>query len=370
MSSEQLEEAKQAARETAEYGRVFVKGSEKAMLREYLLSDPFDFAKVVCNYPDLTDRFHRPAIYIITGQIDKLIALLDNPEFNSYVIEALRYELVSRGIDWHTPHGYARFHELLQWINIRFYRGSGKSSVGTHASVLWFGTRNPNETIALISGNDDGAWAFCQQIADTMHSDIYRDFFPERIPKGRLDELITRRRIWFGGRNITHPQWTVEARGYTSNWTRTHFNRFFLDDVVARETCSAPHLKAAHGFLAGLPGMWMPMVPIYRHHIGTIYDEKDDNYVLSRADGCLTIMVPIMTYDHEITDVTELGTPTNPEWHDLTRIRAIQSAILNDPDEGPISWRRNFLLDPGAGGGRMFPPSLVDNSCYQIERVA
>jgi hypothetical protein len=248
------------------------------------------------------------------------------------------------------------------------YRGSGKSSIGTHSTLLWYATNNPNETIALMSVNDDGAHMFCRQIRDTMLSELYRQFFPERVPEGDIKKLLTEERLWFGGRNIPHPQWTVEARGFTSSWARTHFNRVFTDDIVTEANCNPSDLRRVHRNLGNLLGLEMPKVPMARHHLGTVYDEFDDHWYLSQLEDCLSILVPIEIYPNGTPEtLNERGVPTNPEWHPEAEVERKFKAVCGDPNEGPLSYRRNFWLDPTAGlGDRLFPPKLVNGSRYSL----
>lgn len=280
------------------------------------------------------------------------------------MLAALRVELERRQVDWRTPEGYKELQRLLRFINLRVYRGAAKSSLGTHAGLLWHGTRNPNETIALMSVNDDGASAFCRQIRETMESDLYRLFFPERIPEGNLAILWTEKRLFFGGRTISHPQWTVEARGFTSSWARTHFNRFFTDDLVTDGNCNAADLAKMRSNLGNMLGLYMPKVPIWRHHLGTVWDPEDDHDVLRQIDSCLSIVVPIEIYPDGYPDsiFERRGIPTNPEWHDEEKIQAIVDASKSTA----LEYKRNFWLDPHAGvGDRIFPPSLIEKRKYK-----
>jgi hypothetical protein len=370
LTESQQREASEHLTHLADTGTFALKQSEFALLKQHLLSDPFDFARIICRYRELTDRYHRPLAYIAGQCTDKLIALLNRPGFDSYVLHALRIELMQRGIDWNTEVGRGRFEELLAFVNIRMYRGSGKSSIGTHSTLLWYATKDPNETIALMSVNDEGASAFCRQVRETMLSDIYRLFFPERIPQGDLTKLLTERRLWFGGRNIPHPQWTVEARGFTSSWARTHFNRFFCDDIVTEANCSETELPKVHRNLGNMRGLYMPEIKrkVCRHHFGTVYAETDDHSFLRKIAHCLTIVVPIETYPNgQPESIEERGIPTNPEWHPVEAVSKIQAEVSGDPDQGPLSYKRNFWLDPLAGlGDRTFPPSLVGKAKYRL----
>jgi hypothetical protein len=338
------------------------------LLKQHLLTDPFDFGKFFCDYSDLTDAFHRPLAYIGGHCTDKLVTLLNKPSFNSYVLSALRVELQLRDIDWNTPEGYQAFDELLDFVNLRLYRGAGKSSVLTHASILWCVTRDPNDIIALMSVNDEAARGFCKQIRDTLNTDLYRLFFPERIPNGDLSKLFTESHVTIGGRTTQAKERTIEARGFLSAWARTHFKKFWYDDIVTDANCGDADLKAVRTQLGNQNGLHMPKVRIWRRHVGTVWAEQDDHAELKKIPHCLTLVIPIEVYDGPTPeDMSIRGTPTNPEWHDERRIRRIFAETCANEKEGPLGYKRNFWLDPlAATGDRMFPASLVNASLYPI----
>jgi hypothetical protein len=227
-----------------------------------------------------------------------------------------------------------------------------------------------------MSATDPGAFSFMNQIITTLQSDLYQMFFPERIPEGNLANLWTQSKITLAGRTISHPQKTIEGQGINSGWARMHFNRFFSDDLV-NEKSTLADMQAVRNSLQNISGLYMPAFhrPICRHHIGTIYDEMDDHGYLSTLKACLTILVPIVSYDGGMPeDITILGTPTNPEWHTtndglsiIENIQLIQESIVSD--EGADSWRKNYLLDPSAGGGRMLPMHLMKQQDYRKVRL-
>jgi hypothetical protein len=202
-----------------------------------------------------------------------------------------------------------------------------------------------------------------------MNTELYRRFFPERVPTGNLSTLWTESQLFLGGRTNPAKEWTITAKSYGAEWARLHFQRLFFDDLVGEQTCSPPYLLAVKRFLAGVRGLCNPVGDISRHHIGTIYDEDDDNKFLLSIERCLSILVPIETYDHAVENVEIRGTPTNPEWHSTERIVEIQQDVCGDPEQGPLSYKRNFWLNPYAGGGRMFSASAVDNANWRATRV-
>lgn len=369
LSETQQKEANDALGQLSAGATVHLASNELTLFKAHLESDLFDFAKFVCKHRELSNSFHRPLAYILGGSVDKLIELLNHPEFASYPLEVLRFRLEAAGIDWNTPAGKEQFAELLEWIDLRVYRGAAKSSLGTHSTIAWMATVDPNKTIALIAGNDEGAATWMRQIRDTFQSELYRTFWPERVPKGDLKTLWTEKRITLGGRTISAAQTTIEGRGYTSEWARTHYDTFFTDDIVGQTTNTLAHLKAARLFLSNLNGLYMPQIggrKIIRRHIGTIYHEMDDHDFLRKLVGMLSIKVPIETFDVPPDDILTRGVPTNPEWHPVPVITKLQAGILGDPTEGPMSWRRNYLLDPSGAGAMMFPAALVERSIYQF----
>lgn len=337
-------------------------------LRDYLLSDSYAFTKIVCRHLDLVPEFHMPLSYVMCGLPHKLVPLLNDKSFDSYATKTIRRELWRRHIDWNTPEGFARLADLLDFVNIRVYRGSFKSSIGTHGGALFTATRDPNETIWIVSNSDDNAWAFCEQIGETIRENpFYRALFPERIPDGNLKELITQKRITLGGRNISHPQATIEADGYLSKRISAHFSTFWVDDLVVKENSTPAHIKNVTAWLAGMPGFEMATRRIRRIHQGTIWSYDDNRFLTTGKLGteCLTLTIPIEVYENGYVDnVLARGEPTNPKLHSVAKIQKLQDKVLSDPDEGAISWRCNYLLDASAGGGSIFPQSLV----YDPER--
>lgn len=302
---------------------------------------------------------------MLAGCTDKLISLLNDSSLDdAFVIKALRRSIRDvHGIEWNAPHGRDQLDRLLRFCNIRMYRGTGKSSV-LMAVVLWHATRDPNETILICSGAEERAISFVKQIRKTILSDAYRELFPERIPAGDLATALTEKKITLAGRTNPSPQATIEAWGYASNNVGAHYNRFVLDDLVGPENCSPTELVKVHKYLADMVGLFTPGLdrPVTRFHCGTRYDEQDDSAELEKNPRCLSLIVPIEAYLGLVEDISRRGEPTNPDWHPIEAVQERFDAIVTDPSEGPASWRRNFLLDPSAGGGRIFPSAIVDGA--------
>ena len=183
-------------------------------LARFILADSYVFAQDICNHRELVPEIHAPISYMACGLTDRLIETLDNPAFESYVTRYLRHEFkVVRGLPpWGTPEGRAAIDDLLNGsivrpaiINFRMSRRFFKSSTITHAGTLFIATNDPNETIKITHAVDPKAWELCDQIAKTVLSGTYRDYFPERIPEGDLTKLVTMKKIALGGRTISHP---------------------------------------------------------------------------------------------------------------------------------------------------------------------
>jgi hypothetical protein len=334
--------------------------AEFDLIRKFLLDDPFAFTKAVCGHRELNDRYHRPVSYLMANRVDKFFDYLQDPRYQalqSWPQRLALEEFKRRGVELSDPDFQAKARRLLKIRNFRLYRGSGKSSFGTHGICTWKITRDPNATVALMSTNDDGAAAFCRQIRETLDSDIYQVLFHDRVPDGDRSKLWTEKRLWIAGRTNPSPQWSLEARGFMSSWIRTHFDFFCLDDICTNENIN--EIDKIERTLAAIRGLYMPEFgdkQVERLHIGTIYGEQDDHYLLTNNPDALifSLLVPVEVHEEGIGDITERGTPTNPDWHPTQKITEIQQDILSNPNEGPMSWRWNFLLDPTAGGGEHF----------------
>jgi hypothetical protein len=333
--------------------------------REFLLGDSYAFAQIVCGHTDLVPELHMPLSYVACGLSDKLRTVLDASGFDSYVTRRLRTELHKRHIDWRTKEGAALLDSQLDFVNIRWFRGSFKSSTVTHAGVTFMAVQDPNRTIKITHAIDDKAWEFCGQIGDTVRSGIFQDIFPDRMPDDPKGD-ITQKKITLGGRTISHPQTTIQAAGYTTKDTGGHYDVFITDDLVTEQNSSSAGLKTVHAWLKGMPGFYMNTRRIRRVHVGTKYDEDDDDKFLTSgklATRCLTIRVPIEEYEGEVQNILERGRPTIPQLYTKEKIQLLQDSVLSDEREldGARSWRCNYLLDAAAGGGRLFSASLVDD---------
>jgi len=355
--------AVETANSTERRHSLSTEGREK--LKAYLLSDSYAFAEVICGHQDLIPEFHAPISYAFCHLTDKFIHTLDDPFYESFVTRYIRAELESRKIKWNTRAGRDLVDALLDILNVRTYRGSFKSSVGTHAGGTFIGTTDPNRTMWLVSNSDPNAWAFCKQIGDTIQSGVYQDWFPERAPQGNANELITNKHVTLGGRTISHPQTNIEADGYLTKRISAHFDTFIVDDIVVRENSTPAELPYVHRWIAGMPGYEMATRRVWQRFEGTRWADNDDHRAVAREelrDTCLSIVVPIEVYESgHVENILERGTPTNPKLHPREKIAKLQAKYLADEKEGPISWRCNALLDPSATSGRIFADHVIDD---------
>lgn len=303
--------------------------------------------------------------YAVCGRFDRLIEVLDADGFNSYVLDQFRNGLRERIGDWHGASGRARLEDALSWQNHRWSRATFKSSVITHGAATFIATRDPNRTIKITHAVDPKAWAFCEQIGNTIKSGIYRDLFPDRVPSNEVRDL-TIKAINIGGRTISHPQKSINAAGYKSKEEATHYDTFFTDDLENDGNSSPQEEIGVRRWLSGLSGMFMPTRPVWRIDVGTKHTDDDDDAWLTYGDRATTVFttrVPIEIHHGPIKNLLKRGKPTLPKLYDAPGITKLQRHVLADEQEvdGAQSWRCNYLLNPAAGGGRLFSPSLIDD---------
>lgn len=343
--------------------------------RDFLLSDSYAFAQIVCGHEDLVSELHMPLSYVACGLTDKLIVCLNDQSFDSYVTKQLRKELWRRQIDWNTPEGREALDRQLDFVNIRWFRGSYKSSVITHAGGAFMATRNPNITAKITHATDEKAWEFCSQIGDTVLSGPYQDLFPDRIPQGDITKLIGQKKITLGGRTVSRPQTTIQASGYLTKDIGGHYDLFLIDDLVMERNATPELLKGVKTWLDNLEGYRIDAagVRVRRIHVGTKWDEDDDDAYLTRganATDCLTVRVPIEEHEGgDVANIMAAGKPTIPQFWNAEKVAEKKRRVVNQVEDdgsgvlidGARSWRCNYLLDAYAGGARLFPPSLVDD---------
>lgn len=319
--------------------------------RQLYLADPWEFAVDICNLDLLVERFHKPVVYLMTGQVRLLIDVLRG-HLRSVVISKIKLALKRRGLDWNNDEHFEAIEVFAHKLNIRIARKLGKTSCG-EASVLWRITVDPNEAWMLISRDDPSAWAMCSFIGKIIQSARYRFFFPDRVP---LDERIdlTRERILLAGRTKNLPQPSVTAKGHDSGLTSMHFTGGYKDDLTGRENKNTAGLKVVREFQANQAGLKMPEIGWRFMDIttGTRWARMDDSAALDNDPDCLTIYVAAeILYDDTGKEIPRTfenmmlpGEPTLPEWFDAEKIAAEKTDYLKHPQEGSIALLANLLL--------------------------
>lgn len=156
-------------------------------------------------------------------------------------------------------------------------RGHQKSHCAA-VKAAWDITRDPSTTILYVSATSQLAEAQLYAIKQIMTSDIYRLLWPEMVK-----EREGARERWTTGEIIVdHPlrrqegvrDFTVAARGVTSNITGLHCDVIYLDDLVvpnnAYTTEGRSKVEALYSQLASIknPGAHTTVV-------GTRYHPKD-----------------------------------------------------------------------------------------------
>lgn len=340
-------------------------------LRALALDDPYVFARQVCGWKHLTDTTHRPLIYAAAGCTSKLIDILDNPEQQSYTVRHLRFVLeVEKQCQWWTPDGRDRLERYLRYTDTRMFRGGFKSSGITHGGTLWRMTRDPNLSIALISATEDRVTDRTKQIRRTIQSPIYRMLFPDRVPDD--EKILTESSVTLKGRTRPDQEPCLFAAAYRKGLAAYHFDAFAIDDLVVKENSSPAELNWVYDFLANLSGSYNPQIdyPIQYWVTGTRYADADDHgRYFSENKNFLNLVIPIEEYDAPPEDVTMRGTPTVPELWGEEAITALQNDVLADPQKGHFWWRANYLLDPSAGGQRVFPLEVIRRSYWMFHKL-
>lgn len=335
-------------------------------LRAFLLADSYAYAYVVCGHRNLVPEVHMPMSYAATGSAEKLAWVLTQSGFEGYVIDEFRKGFKARRIDLRTE--VEKVAPAIAWLNMRWPRSTFKSSVVTHAGAAFCLTNDPDSTHKITTAIDEKAWDLCKQIGKTVLSGRYRDIFPDRVPL-RPSTDVTESKIDLPGRTISHPQPTLSAFGYLTKDIGGHYDTFWTDDLVVggkNGNATPTLLPGVHSWLAGMTGFFMLTRPIRRVHVGTCWDENDDDAYLKkgkRALRCFSVFVPIEVYEDEDPNILERGTPTMPSFLPVEKIQELQDATLADEKETePVHmWRCNALLNPRGSGGRIFSSSIFND---------
>lgn len=350
------------ATETVSTPSVGLTATDLKAIRARADDDVFYFGRVICGHRDLVYEDHAPLMYAAAGDAAKLLSILRNPALDSYTIRRVRQECARLAINLTAEDAEGRLSEHLRVVDERVYRHSGKSSAITHAVRTWKISKDPNLTSCLITNTDDKAKDFCKQIRATILSSIYAAVYPDRVPSDPKS-MLTENRITVAGRTVPDMEPCLMAFGVKSSPTGYHYDEFHFDDLVGRENKSVAELAVVYEFLANLSGMYKPGIRyrVRRVHVGTRWGDDDDAAYVRNYSKCFTITVPIWVRDTQTDDLRTHGTPTT-SWYPLEKILAEQEEVLSNPDEGAISWRCNYELDPSLAGGKIFPDQLVDGS--------
>lgn len=303
------------------------------------------------------ERFHRPLMYIMDGDADRLAWCLDNPvRFHGKLMDDIRAECRRRKIDWHTPRGIRKLRVLLTKINNRMARAFGKT---THALCVMhkMASVNPSDSFAIASKSDQAAWDFCQIIGNVMKEVPYATYFPDRLfrqASGAFDysdKHISMKFIDFNGRR-NPAQHTIEARGLRAQWNRKHYNYILGDDISGTEAGDAS-VEQALKWQANLDAISMP--PEHgRTRIllnGTKQGGNDDMAVAASDPAYFTIRMPIWQKNVPSTlkNVWEDGVPVLPEFTGIEDIRAFRQSAKSNPQQGLVWFMRNYELSDELG---------------------
>lgn len=330
-------------------------------IRRLADEDVFYFGKVICGHKDLVLVDHGPLMYAAAGCADKLVALLTSPSHDSYTIRQMRKEFFRLGIDLAAADAIPRVEQALRVIDIRVYRGAGKSSSVTHPVRLWKMCRDPNLSSVLITNTEPKAVDFCKQIRATILSDRFAAVYPDRVPADPKG-MLTESKLTVGGRTTPDKEPCLMVFGYKQSPTGYHFDEFHFDDLVGKENRSLVDIADVRDFLSGVPSLYNPSlrVPIRRIHVGTRWDERDDCDYVRQYKKCFAVTIPIWHREAPVDDLTTPGIPTT-QWKPLAKIYELQEEVLSNKDEGTLSWRCNQELDPAIAGGRLFSAEMLND---------
>lgn len=359
-------------------GRAVLSKTQLAERKQKMEADIWLFAKWVCQPSraatggDYIERFHRPLFYLLSGDPIRLAASLE--KYKSEFVLQVRSALVSRHINWQTAAGIRQLRQLLQRINSRISRSSGKTTCGLD-TLLKIGTYNPNTDIGIASKSDPAAFDMCSTIGNIMRTDEYAMYFPERLfahatgKSFNYDSYITQEWIRFRGR--TNPkQETIEARGINSQWYGRHYRIIYCDDLASTEAKQGvATVEDALRFIASMSGLsvadqWGGTREIFN---GTITGPRDDNSVLARNSDYISVRVPIWTKPVAATvrNMMMDGDPTLPEWYSRDDIIRKRKKELENPRFGAISWLQNFELTAHEDGAMQFTQEMLNRAKFK-----
>ncbi len=329
-------------------------------------SDPWEFALDVCGFDRLVERFHKPAIYLLTHQVDLLIGVLKSP-LRSAVITKLKAALKRRGLDYTNPAHFHRIKKFCRKVQLRIFRKSGKTSCG-QAAILWDITVDPHHAWAIVSRDDPSAAEMCYGIVKIIQSAAYRFYFPDRIPEDERTNL-GQYAITLAGRTRYVAQPCVSAGGVGSGWVSRHFDRIYCDDLTGLENRSTAKLKIVHEFQANKNGLKMPEWDgaFLDFTAGTRWAKNDDAAVLDADPDCLTLYVMIEARTEPVTfgNMLDAGEPTLPEWFDKEQIADEKAEYLKDPKLGSTALLANLFLTIAGEAAKVFNDAIVDKRKFE-----
>ena len=107
-------------------------------------------------------------------------------------------------------------------------RGSGKSTIGTVAWIVWNIVKNPDIAIGLISYSQDQAVSFLREVREYLRQ--ISVWYPEvKMTVDKNEEIIV------AGRKTVRKEATVKTYGWGGSITGMHFDMLVIDDLVKEE---------------------------------------------------------------------------------------------------------------------------------------
>jgi len=351
--------------------RVILTSEQIGERRRAMDADVWLFIKWVCKHgAEDIERFHRPLAYLLAGDAVRLAACLNT--YDSEVVTQIRRFLRSQSppVDWNTRTGIRQLAKILEKVNDRIARASGKTTIGRDV-VLWTGSVDPNRNIAIVSKSDDAAWAMCEAIGNMMRTDEYRTYYPDRLFPVNPEAQITKKWIRMYGRTVPEQE-TIEARGVNSQWYSKHYHLIYGDDLSSTEAKQGDAtVDDANRFIASLRGISMAERWGGARYVfnGTIQGAKDDHATLSAPDaGYISLVIPIWRHHAgaawNLSNLLDDGIPVLPELNSLDAIREMRKETLSNPKHGAISWMQNFCMTAHEAGSMEFSTELLRRSYF------
>jgi len=344
-----------------------------AELRRFLISDAYAMTYLVCRHRDMVPEVHMAMCYASAGQAQRLAWLITQSGFEGYVIDRFRAACASRAIDPRTSDGIVKLDRALDWQNHRWARRWYKSSAITHGGTVVEATVNPNTAILIVCAKEDKAHQLVAQAGETVQSGIYRDIFPDRVPKSSRD-VSAAGGIIMAGRNVSAREKTIQGTSYVTREISGHYPTIRTDDIVIRDVRGGIIGGGADGpairWLHGMGGMRVTGKRQRRIHVGTINALEDDDHAWltfkRRNRLVMSFVVPAETYKDGVypDDVFERGTPTAPTFFNEAAItEALEETVADETEySGVEAFRSDFWLAPSpASSGRLFTDDAIND---------